>query len=148
MEDALKIPSPTPSPACINPTLKITAPTSSTAKVILAIWKSSLKVFRGESAFSVSSLTVSRRLNPIRCPMSRGSKGRDGHDPESTQLHDDHHHYLPEVGKRSGDRDGREARNGAAADGDEECIEEEIPSVVAHGSLRNAVPPATSARNP
>jgi len=42
--------------------------------VILAIWKSSRRVLRGEPAFSVSSLTVSRRRNPTLCPMSKAPR--------------------------------------------------------------------------
>ena len=106
----------------MNPMLRATAPSSSTAKVILAIWKSSLKVLRGEPAFSVSSCTVRRRLNPTLWPMSRAARVVTVMMPKPSELDQDHHHDLPEVGEGAGDIDRREPRNGDAARRDEERI--------------------------
>ena len=128
--------------------LKATAPSSSTRNVILAIWKTSLRVLRGEPAFSVSSLTVIRRLNPTLCPTSRAARVVTVMIPSPPNCISTIITSSPKWVKVSGIATVERPVTVLQLTATKNALTREIPSVVAHDSLSNAVPPATSARNP
>jgi hypothetical protein len=60
--------------------------------------------------------------------------------PQITQLHQDHHHYLPEVGKVPGIETVERPVTVPQLTATKNALTREIPSFVAHGSSSNAVP--------
>src|SRR5215208_2046035 len=78
----------------MKPAARTIAPAASTRRVIPAIFPMSLKMLRGESVLPSSSRTVSRFRKPTLCPISTAPK--EGHNPQPSDLDEEHHRNGPE----------------------------------------------------
>src|SRR5918997_1268443 len=140
--------SPRPMPRRTKATLSTAATRSSTAKVILAICKRSLRVLRGESTLSMDSRNTRRSRKPTFCPTNKAAMVVTVMIPSPPSWTSTMTTTAPNVVKVAGKS--TVERPGTLPELTETNMASthEMPRSVETGSLRSRVPSAISARKP